>query len=412
VTLLACCFALIPLLGLPAEMRRTLVLSDTTQVGLHPSAVATNGTAVDFETMPSAVLTFPYHRSAFTLSYTPRFTLYDAFGTTEAQWLQLHTGTLGYSYSTRRYNFTLAESVSVGTQNFSSLSYTSAVAANPGAAPDPTAPNVNPIAASTTVDILAEQTSASFSVRWTREWLSSVYGSYGISGGRTDESQNLLPKTKTTNVGTALEYTLSKRDHLSTTASVAFSNTSAVAFSTTSTGFEHRIIQAAEVWAHNFNRALSGSLSVGVVHDSTTTQGVDTSQTSPTAAAGLTGYLVRRSQFQVSLTLGTSYGLVLNPFTGGLQERLQWLSLLSVRKNKTTLAVLLDGAQTFPPDDDGAVSVIGLGFVLTQNLSKLVSVSGGYRRIWQSATLPNGTTLPDQWYAFAGVTIYAPPISL
>jgi hypothetical protein len=104
--------------------------------------------------------------------------------------------------------------------------------------------------------------------------------------------------------------------------------------------------------------------------------------------------------------------LVLNPFTGELQKRLQWLSLLNVRKNKTTLAVTLDGAQTFPADENGSIRVIGLGFVLTQSLSKVVAVSAGYRRIWQSTVLPNVGPIPEQWYAFAGVTIYAPPIKL
>jgi len=395
-----------PLIGLPAEVRRTLTLSDTSQVGLHPSVIPDNGTAIDFETMPSAVLAFPItRRSVFELSYTPRFTLFDAFATTEQQWLQLHTGTLSYSYSTRRFHFTLAQSGSYGTQNFSSLTYTAPPSTNPGAPPDPTIPQVNPVPASTTISILSEQTSASFSINWTRRWMSTVFGSYGISGGRNVDSQTLLPQTKTTVAGAILDYTLSRRDRLATTASVVFSNTS--------NGFEHRVVQAAEVWSHNFNRILSGSLGLGVIHDNTTApQGVETNETSPTVSAGLTGNLVRRKRFQVALTLGATYGLVLNPFSGELQKRFQWLSLLSVRQNKTTLAVTLDGAQTFPTDEPGSISVVGLGFVLTQELSKLVSVSGGYRKIWQTTILPTGGTLPEQWFAFAGVSIHPPPIKL
>jgi hypothetical protein len=136
-------------------------------------------------------------------------------------------------YSTRRFHFTLAQSGSYGTQNFSSLTYTAPPSTNPGAPPDPTIPQVNPVPASTTISILSEQTSASFSINWTRRWMSTVFGSYGISGGRNVDSQTLLPQTKTTTAGAILDYTLSRRDHLATTASVVFSNTS--------NGFEHRV---------------------------------------------------------------------------------------------------------------------------------------------------------------------------
>ena len=127
----------------------------------------------------------------------------------------------------------------------------------------------------------------------------------------------------------------------------------------------------------------------GVVHERsiettpTTPEGVLTTETSPMASVGLTGILMRRQRFEVAVTVGSTFGLVLNPFTGRIQKRLQWLSALNVRREKTVLSVTLNGAQTYPTDDPSSFSLVGLGFILTQELSKLISLSGGFANVWQ-----------------------------
>src|SRR5450432_2204848 len=144
--ILACCFALSPLVGVPADLRGTLSFSDRSQATLHPANIRP-GDAVDLSTTPAVQLDLAEHRSSYSAGYSPQFTWLDVGSSTE-DFILLHTGRLGYSYSWRHTRFGLTETATLGTQNLTALTFLApGPTATPPAGttqPGPTQPGAQP----------------------------------------------------------------------------------------------------------------------------------------------------------------------------------------------------------------------------------------------------------------------------
>ena len=405
--------------GLPAELRGALALSDTSTAAVRPRfdlTGETTGTAIDLSTAPFATLTFGWHRSEISLGYGPLFTLRDTFSDGPAG-LIFHTAYASYAYQGRRYRLMLSETATLGQLDYSSLALSTPI--NPQTPPDPTISRVDfrPPPNDQIVYVVSEQTSASLSYLLSRRWTAAGTVSFGITGGLGENAEVTVPRQVRESVALTLDHALSRIDHLGGGVFVSHadvSNTLPVE-DPNSLDANHWVVVESGTWTHNFNRQLRGQLSLGLSETFSRerhgTISTSTNDVFPAASAALAGglFLVRHRHLSVSLLLGSSLAPAVNPLTGSLQQRLQGSGTLLVVADRATVSATLDGGQTIPFDDDQQARVIGFGLGATYHVSRLTDLAAGYRTVWQLSSDPR-LDRPPQWIAFVSLIVRAPPL--
>jgi hypothetical protein len=380
--------------GLAADLRSTLQLSDYSQASVRPALVR-EGAAIDLETTPYATLRFDWDRSNVSLGYGPRFMLRDVLE--DRSELTLHGGYVSYFHAWPRYRFTLTESASYGEQNLLTLTF---LAPPQVSATPQSSPAVNRLGPVQTVKVGSELTSATLEYAWTHRLGLTFNASYGISGGIDAVEQETLPRQYTAQGSAWADYALTKEDNLGT--GVGVSHTLA------SSGFDTWLVTATERWRHKLNREMSSSVSAGVGwYTSKGPDGARDAGLFPVVSLGLDGVwtIVRRRAYVVTLQVGSTVVPTIDVYTGKLQERASAFSTLGIANKTSSLSGTLSGSQSFPLSE--GVSLVGVGFLATHSPAKFVEISAGYRTVWQSPnTLPTGR----MWTAFLGLTLYAPPV--
>jgi hypothetical protein len=409
VTPAALCLALGPIIGLLSDVSGTLALSDRTQASFHPAYSVTgvnlDRVATDFETFPVVGLSFGWRRSSLTFAYAPRFSLRDAFQ--DAQAYTVQAGSISYSVSSRRSNFTLVQSASYSRDSLVTLALSPDPNPNrnPATPPDPTSSRLN-LVSTQTIKYWSEQTSASYTYGWSRDWSSAFGASYMIGGGIAEADEPTPPTLRTATGAASARYLASRNDTLTSTLSVT--NT------TTSVSSNFWITTLAEGWGHQFSRFTSGTASAGVsLAFEKQGQGSRTTSVFPFAGLSIATTVAKGRSYVVTAGAGTSIVPTVNPLSGDLQARLQGTGVLTWSHEHTSVAVNGDAAQTL--GGDAEARIVGLGVVGAQAFGRWIAVSAGYRSIWQSVQQINTvglpvTSIPRLWIAFAALTLTAPPI--
>jgi len=387
--------------GLAADLRGTLLLSDSSQASLRPALVR-GGAALDLETTPAATVRLDWAKSNVAVGYGPRFMIRDFFEDRES--LLLHGAYASYGQSGPRYHLTLTEAVSYGTQSMITLAFLAPpqVTGAPNAAPP-----VNQLGPVETVKVASEATAATLEYAWSHRWASTFTASYGFSGGADPVERTKLPRIRTANAGATLDYALGKHDGLGTGVGVSRS--------LVSTGSNTWTAIVEETWRHKLNKELTSAVSAGFGWFSAQDpQGTRTSGLFPVASVELDGawIILRRRSYAVTLQAGSSITPVVNMYTGTLQQRAQVNSTLGIQGKKSSLSFTLSAARALPLSeaDLDSVSLIGAGILATHNPAKFMQISAGYRNAWQVASGGQGNTYPQLWTAFVGLTLYAPPV--
>jgi len=386
--------------GLAADLRGTIALSDSSEASLRPALVpGRSGSALDLETTPSVVVKLDWPKSNVAVGYGPQFLVRDVFE--DPQRSLLHVGYASYGHSGPRYHFSLTEAVSYGTQSMLTLGFL----APPQAMPAPSAaPPLNQLRRNQPVNVASESTSATLEYAWSHRWLSTFTASYGIAGGRDAESRQTLPRTRTTAVGSSLDYKLGRHDQLDSGVGL---NHSLV-----STGYDNWTVALSETWKHKLTKELASAVGAGIGwYTSKDAKGIRNSGVFPVATAGLEGtwILTRRRSYAVTLQAGSSITPTVNMYTGTLQQRAQVGSTVGIVGKKSALSFTLYGARAIPLSSaDDSVTTIGAGLLATHNPAKFMQISAGYRNAWQVSSGPD--TIPQLWIAFVALTLYAPPV--
>jgi hypothetical protein len=403
VTLIACCFALIPLVGVPADLRGTLTLSDSTKVSAYPPyTVERKADFLDLSTSPRLDLTLPPARhSNFSIGYGPQITWHD-INHSEEELLFLHVGSASFSTGLRHTQLAFGETVSDGKQTFGTLGALApapAPAANAGPMPPQTQQTPQLLPAKSWVKVFSELTSASVGTTIDRRSTISAYASYGISGGADEVNQQYLQQQRTATLSGSYGYAFTRRDTVAANVTTSHANVKP-------TGAEYWLVNTYATWRHALDRRLSSSLGLGISQSWTRTVGGWSYGINPTTFANLTGalYSYRRRRFSVEVSMSAGLSPTINALTGDLQPTLGAGAVVAARQDKTTLTASLAASESV------AANFVGVGFMASHQLSSLFELFAGYFTAVQTADNP-AYSLGRRWSAFAGLTMRAPPLS-
>jgi hypothetical protein len=412
--------------GLLTALHGAATVSDTTSVSARPSNAgacldATGGAAaqtpVDLDNRPAIQLGLTMPEVNVSLGYAPIFSVRSAFDDRQRTSLVLHSGYLTAGYGTHRFQVSLGVSGTLGTQSFTRL-ITAPV--NPAAPVDPTRSQIDFLPPVQAVDVLTTTVGGGVGYQWSHRWNSTLSAAYSVAGGRGEEAQALLPQSKVISAGVSTGFAATPIDQL--TSNLTGTNTR------TSNNNEYTGLQLGVSWGHRLSPTAASQLTLGTsayravnglgcsdagAAMAPTMAIVCTRETTvyPTAAGALSMGLLRERDFNVGLGLGASVVPAVTALTGRLQQRVQGTATVSATiLEDSTVALSFDSAQTVPRDEH-EVRVIGVGITVGHRLSKLVDVTAGYRTAWQQSNDPALGELPQQWSAFLGLSLRAPPLA-
>jgi hypothetical protein len=401
------------LASLFTAVQGALVVSESSR-GIARSAVVTQGTDYDADLRPTVDFRLHSGKDELVLAYDPLLTLRSFSSPSDRAFTVLHNGLLRLALNGHDYHLTLSQTGSYGSQSFTALR--AAALMNPGATLGTGGPRLDLIPSSTSVvKVASEESVATFVYDWTRRLHQGLTASYGIGGGRDAAAQAILPRLKTANAATFVDWQLARTDDLGANLDGAHV--------TTSNGQTHLTLALTAGWGHQFSKGFSTRLTGGATGVRSVTAGTVHRKVLPTGALSASLDFVRVKGLVWTFTANGGLGPVLNNLTGDLQQRAFGAGTFLVQVGDLRFSAGGDIGQTIPRSDPQAVRLIGVGATAAYSPAKMVDITAEYRSAWQSSLNPMAPpasgmvmnpalgSLPRQWIALVGVTVRSPTLT-
>ncbi|HVU03811.1 MAG TPA: hypothetical protein VHE30_18760 [Polyangiaceae bacterium] len=410
----------------PSGYVGTFGVGDRTEV--RARSVLDGPPAFDVETAPYATLSLNGRRSTVTLSYTPRFSLFDV--TVDRQFAVSNAARLAFGWSaTERLRLQLAASGAVGSdlaaQSFRSPSTVGAPVVAPPAtgAPNSPSPTGAPVVAPTfapaapVIDVLSYRADAGASYAFSRRTHGDVLAGYGGGRGLDAPSRAVVGEYYGPSGFGGVTHSVTRQDALATRVRASYTYSSVF-------GSDYLEVTPSETWSHSFSLRTSGLLGAGASYLRT-----HPTRTSPLAtgvypyAEGALQHVIPlsledRLTFRAATRLSVQYDPVLNaasPQASGVLAS-TWGSA------RYGVIATVEAVTTLPTDTipETARQIAG-GITLFHAPSRVVRFELGARGYVQdvpsgaiggvgSAFAPGATT--PQWLTFAALVLAAPPVAL
>jgi hypothetical protein len=220
-----------------------LDLSDRTEIRLRGPGSVSRTASVDLETAVTARLRVASRRALFSLSYVPRFTLWDIDLAAAPALMQ--DASARAEWHDRFTRWSLEQSGSYGGINLTSLSFVPVEGAMP---------HVDVVPASRLIQYASSTTTVSERVtlrRWTFDWLLG----YQLSGGVDADARAILPMQSGPFAEAKLDYRASRRTH--------FVTKTTGAEATFSSGPESILVEATEAWRFAWSPSTTTEIALG-----------------------------------------------------------------------------------------------------------------------------------------------------
>lgn len=398
-----------------AALAGTLEVSDRSELRLRYPGVQPGAASIDVETDPDALLTLASHTSTLRIEYAPQLVAWD-LNIVGLQPSYLNRGTARGEWRARHLTLSLSETAAYGAQSFASL------ALAPGPEGAPSRVDVFP----TPGTFLYEASLTTLDARWNLpRWTLTASVAYQLAGGVTPRDRETLP-FQSGPLGTlAGDYSLSRVDHLLTSASGSYASFS--------TGVDGAIVQVDEAWRHGWSRLTSTLARLGVAEAGT--RGISPSDTPEVppgplqldtypVAEGLIEHDVSGRRDAGDILLDAKLGPTLNPLIGLVDERIQGTLAGHYLRGRVGLRAQVTLSESVPPAQLEAVRIFYQETAASYQLSQAVSVEVGTRTLWQEPTAsaavlehapPNALYVPVpvvQEVVFLGLTLRADPVKL
>lgn len=370
-----------------ADTAATIDVADRSEVRLRAESGDPYSPEVDAVTMPTARLHASLRPWDVDLRYEPMITVPDLQVSVSPE--LLNNGTLTLAWHQRRLRLTLVEDGSYGDQNFGYLQPTTPVPGQP-------APALQLLPSTQTLLFLASHTYAGVEANLTRRIVLATNIAYDLSGGVDAVSRASLPFQRGPRVDARLDVSVTRRDHLSTTAGAqqtAFTATECpVPFGATVPATpllgcrpEDDLFDAEEQWTHGISRTTDLAVTTGATVARVRLNPADAANTTPypVEEAAITHHFADahdRGELRFVLRLAP----VIDQIAGIADDRVQATVAVSWQPlDGTSVEVDVGGAQSVQPDDPEAGTLLLGGAEVVQRLNATIDVALGTRGAWQ-----------------------------
>ena len=401
---------------LAADYAATLDLSDRSEVRVRSTQELTAPAgqpltpplaplSIDLYTQPQARLHVGDRVWEWVVLYTPWLMLPDIELGVTPQFYQV--GGTSVALHDRLVRVMVGEDASYGLVNSAYLSPAQAVAGQP--------PTIQPAAPPATLLLDSSRTYATASVRASRLALFTAGVEYLLSGGADAASRAVVPDQSGPHAWASLDYDVTRRDRLTTFASVQrsdFGTSPCATVAGEASGAlcapQDDLALAEETLTHKVSQAVALSLGAGGAVASDRLSGDVPYNTVffPVADAALRVRFGHegRSLFQVYARLAPYVNLLDGIVANNL------ISEASIRDELTeriAVRVALGAAQTLPTDTPAATSLVRGEVELDYRASRWVELALGERGFWQEE-LGLGTFVSA--FGFVGITVREPTL--
>jgi hypothetical protein len=412
---LASLFAIIALMNIPAAVG-TLKVSDSARAAVR-SAIADQDEQVGLDNLLRLDLSLLWPTTELTVGYGPHLGLARLLdGSAHWDAYFMHEVDAGFYLREARYTLGLTQTFSFGTQSFAQLfSVPQAVnVAAPGAAPD-TSPSALSAAATaaTPVSLLPGGTGnlvplrpvkylglssrAAFTYQFSPRWESHTDASYNVSGGR-EEDRDLLPRLDTIDLGSALEYAITRRQSVGGVLRGERGWTDQGDF---------WLAAMAATWADRVSLPTEVSFSAGISYRNTAETGSPTRAYAfaPVASAGITHSVSLRGS-RLLFGLVASYDPSVDALSATVQNRITGLASASWATDHDSATLALSGSQGI---GDNPVAFVGVSLTLDHRFVDWLGLQGGGQLASQDSgldatdTLQRAFTTGTIWTVFLGL---------
>lgn len=376
----------------------TLKLSDVARVYARRAQIS-DATTMDLETTPRVELQLAWPTNLLDLDYAPRFAWVDVLGSVPSPTLLLHSAALRFVRRQPRYTLSLLQTGALGNQDFTQLG----AGRTPGLEPVPAtpgepmmAPQLDLLPGAERVRVAAEETTASLQYAWTQRWRSEAQAAFGFSGGANDAAQQFLPQQRKAQLDLSLAFGRSATDELTT----AFSG----AQIRTSNGYDHWLASLVESWSLRWSETSGAEIGVGAaLQDTSGPAGLQSTDAVPLGNASIQHALLLR-HLQARFQWNIGYGPDVNVLAGTLQSRLFASAQASVSIERSSLALNLGAAQSFPRDAPDATELLSADLAFEQELADWISLQLGGQITHQSfASATALSSAGSLWLLYAGL---------
>jgi transposase-like protein len=377
----------------------TLKLSDVARVYARRTQL-NDATTMDLENTPRIETRLAWPTTSLDLDYAPRFAWVDVLGSDPSPTLLLHSAALRLSVRRPRYSLSLMQTGAIGDQDFSQLGAVGLAGIDPEPATpgDMTAaPELDLLPGAQVVRVASEETSASLRYAWSRRWSSELGASFGFSGGETLEAQQFLPQQRKAELDVSLAFAPSASDELGTALSGAQIRTS--------NGYDHWLASLIESWSVRWSESSGGELGLGAaIQDSTGPAGVRSTDWVPVGTASVRhALLLRHAQARVQWNVG--YAPDINVLSGTLQSRLFASAQASLTIARSSLALNLGAARSYPRDAPDASELLSADLAFEHELLDWLSVQLGGQITRQSFASNDAlSSAGSLWLLYAGLS--------
>jgi hypothetical protein len=396
-----------------AALAGTLEVSDRSELRLRYPGIQPGAASFDVETDPDALLTLASHTTTLRLEYAPQLVAWD-LNIVGLEPSYLNRGTARAEWRARHLTLSLTEMAAYGSQSFASLALT------PGADGAPARVDVFPAPRT----FLYEASLTTLDARWNLpRWTLTASAGFQLAGGVTAQDRETLPYQSGPLGTLAGDYSLTRTDHLITSASGSYASFS--------TGVDGAIVQVDEAWRHGWSRLTSTLVRVGAAE--TGTRGISPSDTleSPAApfqlatdpvAEGLIEHDFSGRRDAGDILFDAKLGPTLNPLIGLVDERIQGTLAGHYLHGRLGLRAQITLSESVPPTRLSAVRIFYQETAASYRLCQAVSVEVGTRTLWQDPTASaavlagapaNALYVPVpflQEVVFLGLTLRADPV--
>lgn len=409
-------------LALAAAVEGTFTLIDRTEARVRAPDPVTNSTAFDIENVPDARIVLSSPHFVYTLGYTPRLAFVD-FNESGSRPSILNAGLVSAQWHERKVRVTLTENASYGDQTFAALSVlpTTGTPAAPSGSPGaPISPN-QPVSLPTTdavpavalLSTMSSVTTLASQVTLRRMLLTASVG-YQVSGGADTAAQQILPLQHGPFAETDFDVTATRRDHFVT---VVLGSDAAF-----STGVDSVLLEVLEQWRHKWSRSTDTELGGGVsgVRSRLVFEAPYTYAADPIVNGAINHELVHGAD-RVELRADAGFGPTVDRLTGLADQRVYGTLQAIGTHRRFGLRIFGTAMESVPQSATGALRLIEGEVDALFHVSKVVTIDGGLRGLWENlgqvavttgapATgpqAPTSTGLSPQLVAFLGVTVAA-----
>jgi hypothetical protein len=377
---------------LAAAVEGTFTLTDRTETRVRAPDPVTNNTAYDIENVPNARLVLTSPKFEYTFVYAPHLDYID-LNEQGARPSILNTGLAAAQWHERHVRLTLAEAASYGDQSFAGLAFLPAVGATPppngavggvtatGTTPLPTTQPVPPVEL---VRIVSTITTLQSQIELHRLVLTQLVG-YQISGGADAAAQELLPLLHVGFAEADFDAKADPRDHFVTVLKANAANATSQTFGTApGENIDSVLVELDERWERQWSRATNTELGVGIYGErlQLAAGAPYTFSADPTFYAALNDRLAR-GRNQIDFRAEVGLGPTIDRLTGFVDQRAFATAQLTWTHRHFELRLLGTVAETVPQTASGALRVATGEIDAIYHVSKVVTLDGGFRLLWE-----------------------------